>query len=50
MQAQQEYLELVKQAEQLRILKNFAKDPLTLKGDVERLVKAMEQKEEPTNE
>ncbi len=50
MKAQQEYLELVKQSEQLRILKNFVKDPLVLKNDIERLVKAMEQEEGVTNE
>ncbi len=50
MNAQQEYLELVKQAEQLRILKNFVKDPLVLIGDVEKLIKAMDQEEGVTNE
>ena len=50
MKQQQEYLELIKKAEQLRILKNYVKDPTTLIGDVERLVKAIEKEEEPVNE
>lgn len=50
MKTQQEYLDLIKQAEQLRILKNFVKNPLVLISDVERLVKAMEQEEVVTNE
>lgn len=40
----------IKQGEQLRILKNCIKDDLILKGDLVRLVNAIEKKEEPTNE
>lgn len=44
MNAQQEYLELVKQAEQLRILKNLIKDPNVYMGDIEKVVKAIDRK------
>jgi hypothetical protein len=47
---QNENIELIKQAEQFRILKNFIKVEGVLMCDVERLVKAMDQEEEPTNE
>lgn len=50
MKAQQEYLELIKQAEQLRILKNLIKDPMVFLADIEKVVKAMEQEEGVTNE
>lgn len=41
---QKSELDLLKQkAEQLRILKNLIKDDLVLKGDLQRLVNAMEE-------
>ena len=43
MKAQHEYLELVKQAEQLRILKNLVKDPTVFISDIEKVVRAMDQ-------
>ena len=43
-------LEYIKQGEQLRILKNCIKDDLILKGDLVRIVNAIEKEEEPTNE
>ena len=42
--------DFIKQGEQLRILKNCIKDDLILKGDLVRIVNAIEKKEEPTNE
>ena len=39
-------LELIKKEEQLRILKNYAKDDGVTKYDIQRLVEAMDKKEE----
>lgn len=43
-------LEYIKQGEQLRILKNCIKNDLILKGDLVRIVEAIEKEEEPANE
>lgn len=43
---EEKYIELIKQSEQLRILKNYVKNFGITKYDVERLIEAMEMKEE----
>ena len=43
---EEKYIELIKQSEQLRILKNYIKLIGVTKYDVERLIEAMEMKEE----